>query len=194
MNENLKDDENINDANSQNEENSVDEVEHLNNETEEKTSVLQKEIDELNERLLRKAAEFENYKRRTENDQLNLFKYGGEAIISKLLPVIDDFERSLIHIDDAKDVKQFEDGLKLVYQKLMKTLEEQGVKKIECVGELFNVEFHEAILQRPDNSVPAHTILDEVQAGYMYKDKVIRHSQVIVSEDNDEEINNSNGE
>lgn len=143
----------------------------------------QKEIDDLKDKLLRKAAEFDNYKRRTENDQLNLLKYAAENFIIKLLPVVDDFERSLQHINGTTDADKIKQGIQLVYDKLLKTLEDQGVKKINSKGQPFDVNFHEAIMQRPDDSVKPHTVLDEIESGYMYKDRVIRHSKVIVSED-----------
>lgn len=151
--------------------------------SEEKIMELEKEVAELKDKLLRKSAEFENYKRRTENDQLNLITFAAETFIQKLLPVVDDFERSLEHIDEAQDINAIKQGLKLIYDKLMKVLDEQGVKKIEAVGNPFDVEYHEALLQRPDDSVEPHTVLDEVEKGYTYKDKVIRHAKVIVSEE-----------
>ncbi len=156
---------------------------------EDKTTQLEQEVVELKDKLLRKAAEFENYKRRTENDQINLLTFAAESFIQKLLPVIDDFERSLGHIDDAEDITAIKQGLKLIYDKLMKVLDEQGVKKIEAVGNPFDVEYHEALLQRPDDSVEPHTVLDEVEKGYTYKDKVIRHAKVIVSEEKGSEPN-----
>jgi molecular chaperone GrpE len=152
-------------------------------ELDEKIQSLEKEVEDYKEKLLRKAAEFENYKRRTEVDQLNLLNYSSESLIIKLLPIIDDFERSLQHMDDAKDVESIKTGVKLVYDKLMKILDEQGVKKIEAVGQPFNVELHEAVMQRKDENTEPHTVLDELEKGYMYKDKVIRHTKVIVSED-----------
>jgi molecular chaperone GrpE len=144
---------------------------------------LEKEAAELKDKFLRKVAEFENYKRRTENDQFNLIKYSAISFIVRLLPVIDDFERSLDHIEDAKDIDAIKEGLKLIYGKLKKALDEEGVKKIDAVGKPFDVEYHEAIMQRSDDSVEPHTVLNEVEKGYLYKDKVIRHSKVIVSEE-----------
>ena len=152
-------------------------------ETNEKVSQLETEVSEFKDKLLRKAAEFENYKRRTENDQINLLNYAAESFIQKLLPVVDDFERSLQHVDDAQEVDAIKKGLKLIYDKLMKVLDEQGIKKMESVGQPFNVDYHEALLQRPDDSVEPHTVLEEVEKGYIYKDKVIRHAKVIVSEE-----------
>jgi molecular chaperone GrpE len=150
---------------------------------EEKILVLEKEVNQYKELALRKAAEFENYKRRTENDQLNLLKYAAESLIIKLLPIIDDLERSLEHMTEETDVQKIKEGIQLVYNKFIKTLDEQGVKKIDSVGKPFSVEFHEALMQRPDDSVPPHTVIDELETGYLYKDRVIRHAKVIVSED-----------
>ena len=148
-----------------------------------KIGELEKEITQLKDKFLRKAAEFENYKRRTENDQLNLIKYAAESLIIKLLPVIDDFERSLLYIDNAKDTQSIKEGVKLVYDKLLKVLEDQGVKKIEAVGKPFDVHYHEAMLQRKADNVKPHTVIEEIEKGYMYKDRVIRHTKVVVSED-----------
>lgn len=153
----------------------------------------EQELENYKDRLLRKAAEFENYKRRVENNQLNLLKYAAESLIIKLLPVIDDFERSLIHIKDAKDVDSIKDGIKLVYDKLMKMLEDQGVKSIDAVGKPFDVHYHEAIMQRKADNVEPHTVIDEFEKGYVYKDRVIRHTKVAVSEDNNDEISDSSG-
>ena len=152
-------------------------------ELEEKIKSLEQQAEEYKDKLLRRAAEFENYKRRSENDQLNLINYSGENLIIKLLPIIDDFERSLQHMGKAKDVDSIKDGIKLVYDKFMKILEDQGVKKIEAKGQPFDVNYHEALMQRKDDSVPAHTVLDELEKGYLYKDRVIRHTKVVVSED-----------
>jgi len=147
--------------------------------------------EELIDTLQHLQAEFENYKRRVENDQFNLLRYAAESLIIKLLPVIDDFERSLIHIKDAKDVDSIKDGIKLVYDKLMKMLEDQGVKSIDAVGKPFDVHYHEAIMQRKADNVEPHTVIEEFERGYLYKDRVIRHSKVAVSEDNHEEISDS---
>ena len=150
---------------------------------EEKIKVLEQDIIQYKELALRKAAEFENYKRRTENDQLNLLKYAAESLIIKLLPTIDDLERSLEHMTEETDVQKIKEGVQLIYNKFVKTLADQGVQKMESIGKPFSVEFHEALMQRTDDSVPPHTVIDELETGYMYKDRVIRHAKVIVSED-----------
>ncbi len=150
---------------------------------EEKIKSLEAEVNKYKELMLRKAAEFENYKRRTENDQLNLLKYAAESLIIKLLPTIDDLDRSLLHFNEETDVQKIKEGVQLIYNKFLKTLDEQGVKRIDSIGPPFNVDFHEALMTRADDSVPPHTVIDELETGYMYKDRVIRHAKVIVSED-----------
>lgn len=163
---------------------------------EQKIAELEAQIKEWQDKFLRKAAEFENFKRRSEIDQINLINYSAESIIVKLLPVVDDFERSLSHINnnDSNNTAVIE-GIKLVYEKLMKFLNEQGVKKMQAKGEPFNVDFHDALMQKKDSSVPSHTVLEEVESGYLYRDKVIRHAKVIVSEDSSsEDVNTSDNE
>lgn len=151
---------------------------------EQKVAELEAQVKDWQDKFLRKAAEFENYKRRAENDQLSLINYAAESIIAKLLPVVDDFERSLAHIGEINNNnKAVIEGIKLVYEKLLKVLTEQGVKKMQVKGEPFNVDFHDALMQRKDDSVPPHTVLEEIESGYIYRDKVIRHAKVIVSEE-----------
>ena len=146
-----------------------------------KNSELEKQVAELKDSLLRKVAEFENYKRRNEVEQMNLLKYAAEPFIRQVLGVYDDLERSLSHIDDENNFESMKKGLQLVFDKFNKTLDAQGIKKIESKGQPFDVELHEALMQRPDDGVPAHTVLEVIEPGYIYKDKVIRHAKVIVS-------------
>jgi molecular chaperone GrpE len=162
--------------------------------SEAKIAELEVQLKEWQDKFLRKAAEFENYKRRTENDQFNLINYAAESFITKLLPVVDDFERSMEHIDDLENNKSVKEGIKLVYEKLLKLLNEQGVKKMQTKGEPFNVDFHDALMQRKDTSVPPHTVLEEVEAGYLYRDKVIRHAKVVVSEESSSDDNEMTNE
>lgn len=145
---------------------------------------LTNEVSELKDRLLRKAAEFENYKRRTENEHLNFLKYAAESFISKVLPVYDDLERSLAHINESSNIETITSGLNMIFSKFSKVLEEQGVKKIEAKGMPFDFNFHEALLQQTVQGVAPHTVIEVVEPGYMYKDKVIRHAKVIVSDEN----------
>ncbi|WP_337866355.1 nucleotide exchange factor GrpE [Ignavibacterium sp.] len=189
MNENLNNNElnklneQINQSEKEEENSDMTESNKENNTEELKKRIeeLEKEVNEWKDKFLRKAAEFENYKRRTENDQLNLLTYAAESFIKKILPIVDDFERSLEHINDSNDHEKLKEGLQLIYNKLVKVLDEHGVKKIDAIGKPFDVEYHEALMQKADNSVPPHTVLEELEKGYIYKDKVIRHSKVVVS-------------
>jgi molecular chaperone GrpE len=108
--------------------------------------------------------------------------------------VVDDFERSMEHIDDIDNNKAVKAGIKLVYEKFLKLLNEQGVKKMQTKGEPFNVDYHDALMQRKDDSVPPHTVLEEVESGYLYRDKVIRHAKVIVSEESSSDDNQMTNE
>lgn len=151
------------------------------NSANQKINELEERVKQLQDSLLRKAAEFENYKRRTENDQFNLLRYAAEPFIKSILIVYDDFERSLIHVNEDNSFESLKKGLELVFDKFTKILESQGVKKIDAKGKPFSVDLHEALMQQPSDKVPPHTVLDVVEQGYLYKDKVIRHAKVIVS-------------
>ncbi|MDZ7766325.1 MAG: nucleotide exchange factor GrpE [Melioribacteraceae bacterium] len=150
--------------------------------TDSKIEELQIEISNLKDQLLRKIAEFENYKRRTDVDQANFVKYAGEAVISKLLPVYDDLRRSIEH-SNSENSDSLKKGIELVYEKFTRTLKELGVEKIEAKGKDFDFNLHEALMQKEVEGVPPHTVVDEIEPGYMYKDKVIRHAKVIVSQE-----------
>ncbi len=160
----------------------------------EKNQELEKQFNEYKDAYIRKLAEFENYKRRTENDQLNLLKYAAEPFIKSVLTVYDDLERSLEHVNDNNSFESLKKGLELVYDKFTKILDSQGVKKIDAKGKPFDVELHEALMQQPVEGVPPHTVLDVIEHGYLYKDKVIRHAKVIVSAEMiSHDQNNSSG-
>lgn len=147
----------------------------------EKILELEKQNAELKDTLLRKVAEFENFKRRNENEQINLIKYAAEPFVKNILSVYDDLERSLIHIDEPNNFESTKKGLQLVFEKFTKILESQGVKKIDAKGQPFDVHLHEALMQQPVEGVEPHTVLDVIEPGYIFKDKVIRHAKVIVS-------------
>jgi molecular chaperone GrpE len=147
----------------------------------EKIAELERQTIQLKDQLLRKAAEFDNYKRRTENDFAALTKFAGENIISQLLPVLDDFNRSLKSVKEKRENDSFTKGIELIYAKLLKVLEAQGLKTMDVVGKEFSVDLHDALMQMPRADVPPHTILEEVDKGYMLFDKVIRHAKVVVS-------------
>ena len=138
----------------------------------------------LQDQLLRQMAEFDNYRKRTIKEKAELIKNGGEKTITAILPVIDDFERALQNMKGgSEEVGALRDGVELIYNKLLKTLQQEGMERIETDGADFNTDFHEAIAL-----VPAPTdelkgkILDCVQTGYTLNGKVIRHAKVVVGQ------------
>jgi len=143
------------------------------------------------DQFLRKAAEFDNFKRRTENEMGLIVRYANEELLQTILPVVDDLERSLKNADNKESA--FYKGIELIYQKILKALQKQGVRAFETVGRPFDVHYHDALLQAPRKDVPPHIILEEVEKGYLYHDKVLRHAKVVVSADqvSDGEVNNA---
>jgi molecular chaperone GrpE len=144
-------------------------------------SDLQSQLDEMRDKLLRKAAEFENYKRRNETELASFFKFANENLITELLPVMDDFERVLKSWNEKHDVETFKKGGELIYHKFKKVLDKQGVKEIDSTGKPFDVNLHDALLQTPTDEAEPNTVLETVEKGYYLKDKVVRHAKVIVS-------------
>ncbi|MDE3058281.1 MAG: nucleotide exchange factor GrpE [Bacteroidota bacterium] len=152
-----------------------------------KIGELGQQLAQVKDQFLRKAAEFENYKRRTENDFALFTKFAGENIITQLLPVLDDFNRSLKSWKETSKGSSGSEndphykGVELIYQKFIKILEAQGLKVMDVVGKEFDVNFHDALLQVLRSDVAPHTVVEEVEPGYTLFDKVIRHAKVIVS-------------
>jgi molecular chaperone GrpE len=147
---------------------------------------LEQSVGQLKDQLLRKAAEFENYKRRTENDYSAMVRFSTEEMITRLLPILDDFERSMKASkaqDGAAEDGSFYRGVELIYAKFRKLLESHDVKEMEVLGKPFDPSLHDALLQVPNSSVPPHTVLEVVDKGYLLHDKVIRHARVVVSAD-----------
>ena len=142
---------------------------------------LQKQVNQYKDMLLRKAAEFDNFKRRIENETANIVKFATESLIDDLIPVLDDFERSLKHSKEIKESDALVKGVEMIYLKLVKVLEGRGVKAFETVGKEFSVDYHDALMQMPRKDLPPHTVIEEVEKGYMLNDKVIRHAKVVVS-------------
>jgi molecular chaperone GrpE len=138
-------------------------------------------IASVKDQLLRKAAEFENYKRRMEQNSINFAKYASENILLELLPVIDDLSRSLKSGKEKLENDPFYKGVELIYNKFNKILESQGVKAIESIGKEFNVDYHDVMMQVPRTDVAPHFIVEEIEKGYFLYDKVIRHAKVVVA-------------
>ena len=138
------------------------------------------EIENLTDRLKRQMAEFENFRKRTDKEKGQMFDMGARTIVEKILPVIDNFERGLASVPEENQDDPFVSGMQMVYKQLMTELEAAGVKAIECTGEEFNPDFHNAVMQVESEELESGTIAQELQKGYMYKDSVVRHSMVSV--------------
>lgn len=136
------------------------------------------------DKYLRLFAEFENYKKRTTKERIELFKTAGQEVMSALLPIIDDFERALTHIEEDKEAEELRKGVLLIYQKFLKTLEQKGLTAIEVKqGDDFDAEIHQAITQIPAPSDDLKgKIIDCVEKGYKLGDKIIRHPKVVVGQ------------
>ncbi|WP_147678570.1 nucleotide exchange factor GrpE [Algibacter pacificus] len=172
--------------NEQVEENQVENVVVEEQEVEEQTveEKLQEEVKQEKDKFLRLFAEFENYKKRTSRERIELFATASEDVMKTLLPVLDDFERALSHIEEDKEAEELRKGVLLIYQKLVNTLDQKGLKAIVVEkGEVFNADNHEAITQ-----IPAPTddlkgkIIDVVEKGYKLGEKVIRFPKVVIGQ------------
>jgi molecular chaperone GrpE len=143
---------------------------------------LEAELAEMKDKYLRLYSEFENFRRRTSKEKVDLIKTAGEDVICSLLPTLDDFERALKAMNsDSEEVKPLREGIELVYHKTWKTLQAKGLVKIESIGNVFDVELHEAITQIPvQDEAMKGKVVDEVEAGYLLGEKVIRFSKVVI--------------
>lgn len=141
----------------------------------------QQEVEELKKQLLYKTAEFENYRKRTLKEKAELILNGGEKTVAAILPILDDFERAIA--DKSEDPKVIKEGVQMIFNKFVKTLEGLGVKKIDTNDKDFDVDFHEAIAMVPGmGDDKKGKIIDCVQTGYTMNDKVIRHAKVAVGQ------------
>lgn len=137
------------------------------------------QIEQLNDKVMRQMAEFENFRRRTEQEKSQMFNMGAKNIIEKILPVVDNFERGLATVEEGAD--PFADGMLMIYKQLLTTLDEAGVKPIEAVGQEFNPDFHNAVMHVEDEDAGENVVVEEFQKGYMFGDSVVRHSMVKVA-------------
>lgn len=148
---------------------------------EDKLAAAETKVAELQDKYLRQVAEFDNYRKRTIKEKAELILNGAEKTITAILPILDDMERALKNMDKMEDVIAVKEGVDLIFQKFVKILGEQGVKKIETENADFNTDLHEAIAQVPAPSDEMKgKIIDCVKTGYTLNEKVIRHSQVAV--------------
>lgn len=139
------------------------------------------ELAELKDKYLRLYADFENFRRRTAKEKLDLIGSANEGLLKTLIPVVDDFERAMQSMETAEDVAAVKEGVALIYNKLFKTLEGKGLKPMTSKGEPFNADLHESVTQFPAPSEDLKgKVIDEIEKGYYLNDKVIRFAKVIV--------------
>ncbi len=145
-----------------------------------KQEALKQKVEELEDRVKRQMAEFDNFRKRTEKEKTAMYEIGAKSVIEKILPVVDNFERGLASISEEEKGSGFADGMQMIYKQLMTELDNLGVKPIEAVGCEFNPDYHNAVMQMESEEYETGTIAQELQKGYMYRDSVVRHSMVAV--------------
>ena len=145
-----------------------------------KQDALKEKIEELEDRVKRQMAEFDNFRKRSEKEKTMMFETGARSVIEKILPVVDNFERGLASVPDAEKENGFAQGMEMIYKQLMTELEKMEVKPIPAVGEEFNPDFHNAVMQVESEEYESGVIAQELQKGYTYRDSVVRHSMVAV--------------
>ena len=146
-----------------------------------KLEAAQAQIDDLNDRLRRSLAEFDNYRKRTDAEKAARFEMGERSVIEQMLPVVDNFERGLATLTDDQKSDPFADGMEKTYRHLMTALEGLGVKPIEAVGKPFDPNYHNAVMHVEDEEQPANTVVEEFQKGYTMNGTVVRYSMVKVA-------------
>ncbi|WP_020615657.1 nucleotide exchange factor GrpE [Paenibacillus daejeonensis] len=140
-----------------------------------------KQVDEGQQRLLRAQADFDNYRRRTVKEKEELAKYASSKLVTELLPVVDNFERAIAAAQGGGDQDSLAKGVEMIFRQLAQVLEQEGLKPMESVGQPFNPEFHQAIMQVESDEHEEGIVVEEVQKGYILKDKVLRPAMVKVS-------------
>lgn len=151
------------------------------NEAASEIDALRKEAEENHERYLRVQADFDNFRRRSRQEKEEFAKYAASKLLEQLVPVVDNFERALASSKETKDFDSLLKGLDMTFRQLDQVLEQEGLKRMEAVGQPFNPEFHQAILQVESDEHEEGIVVEEVQKGYLYKDKVLRPAMVKVS-------------
>ena len=152
---------------------------HGKKDKKEKKDPRDEKIADLEDRVKRQMAEFENFRKRTDKEKSQMYDMGAKNVIEKILPVIDNFERGLESIPEGSD-KAFVDGMQMIYKQLSGELEKLGVKPIEAVGQPFDPNFHNAVMQTESEEYESGTVAQELQKGYMYHDTLVRPSMVAV--------------
>lgn len=145
-----------------------------------KEEALKEKVAELEDKVVRQMAEFENFRKRTEKEKSAMFETGAKSVVEKILPVVDNFERGLATIPEEDKGTPFAEGMTMIYKQLMTELENIGVKPIEAVGKEFDPNFHNAVMQVENDELESGMVAQELLKGYMYRDTVVRFSMVAV--------------
>ncbi len=144
---------------------------------------VEEKLSEMQDKYIRLSAEFDNYRKRTLREKMELSKYAAEDLFLKIIPLMDDFDRALSHMGTATDSAAMRDGIELIYNKFSDFLKQNGIKEIESLNSGFNVDLHEAIAKVPvEEEDKKGKVVDVIQKGYFIQDKVLRHSKVVVGE------------
>jgi len=179
-NENAGNENEINDS-VENQEFSAEEVKESTETPLDPIQKVEAELAEMKDKYLRLYSEFENFRRRTSKEKMDLVKTAGEDVMISVLPILDDFERALKAIGNDESTKAIREGIELIYHKTSKTLQSKGLVKMEAVGKAFDSDLHEAITQIPvTDAKQKGKVVDEVESGYFLGDKVIRFAKVVI--------------
>ncbi len=144
---------------------------------------LEAKLAEMQDKYIRLSAEFDNYRKRTLREKMDISKYAGENLLLKIIPLMDDFDRAMAHMDSATDCVAIKNGIDLIYGKFSEFLRQNGVNEIESMNQAFNVDLHEAVAKAPvDDDKKKGKVVDVVLKGYYLQDKVLRFSKVVVGE------------
>lgn len=147
-----------------------------------KQDALKEKIEELEDKVKRQMAEFDNFRKRTDKEKAAMFETGAKSVVEKILPVVDNFERGLAALSEEEQKEPFAEGMLMIYKQLMTELDSLGVKPIEAVGQEFNPDLHNAVMQVESDEYEEGIIAQELQKGYLYRDSVVRHSMVAVAQ------------
>ena len=145
--------------------------------------VMLEKLAEMQDKYLRLSAEFDNYRKRTLKEKMDISKYAGEEIMKDILPIIDDFDRALKHMESSPDCEGIKEGIDLIYNKFIDYLKRQGIKEIESLNEVFNVDIHDAAAKvQVEEEEKKGKVVEVLLKGYYLKDKVLRHSKVVIGD------------
>lgn len=145
-----------------------------------KQDAMKEKIEELEDRVKRQMAEFDNFRKRTEREKSAMFETGAKSVIEKILPIVDNFERGLASVPEEEKGSPFAEGMEMIYKQLMDEFEKMEIRPIPAVGEEFNPEYHNAVMQVESEEYESGVIAQELQKGYTYRESVVRHSMVAV--------------